>query len=41
MDYVTPAHMVSIPIWLVIPVALLVVIGGWKLLKFILLAMKG
>ena len=32
---------VSIPIWLVIPIAVLVVIGGWKLLKVILLAMKG
>jgi hypothetical protein len=34
-------RMVSIPIWLVLPALLLVVVGGWKLVKLILLMLKG
>jgi hypothetical protein len=33
--------MVSIPISLVLPVLLLVVVGGWKLVKLLILALKG
>ena len=33
--------MYAIPIWLVIPVLLLLVIGGVKLVKLLLMALKG
>jgi hypothetical protein len=29
------------PIWLVIPVLLLVLLGGWKLVKLLMMALKG
>ena len=33
--------MVAIPVWLVIPVLLLLVLGGVKLVKLLLMALKG
>jgi len=33
--------MVAIPVWLVIPVLLLLVLGGVKLVKLFLMALKG
>jgi hypothetical protein len=34
-------HMYAVPIWLVIPVLLLLVLGGVKLVKVLLMALKG
>lgn len=34
-------YAVQIPIWVVIPVLLLLVLGGWKLVKLFLMALKG
>jgi hypothetical protein len=34
-------HMYTVPIWLVIPVLLLLVLGGVKLVKLLLMALKG
>jgi hypothetical protein len=34
-------YAVQIPIWVVIPVLLLLVLGGWKLVKLLLMALKG
>ena len=36
----TSVHMVAVPAWLVIPVVLVLVLGGWKLVK-VLWAMFG
>ena len=32
---------VQIPMWVVIPVVVLVIFGGWKLVKLLALALKG
>jgi hypothetical protein len=34
-------HVYTIPIWLVIPVLLLVILGGVKLVKLLVAALKG
>lgn len=37
----TAVHMVSIPVWLVVPIALLLVVGGCKLLKLVFVGNEG
>jgi len=37
----TGIHVYSVPIWLVIPVLVLLVLGGVKLVKLLLMALKG
>lgn len=37
----TGVHMVAIPVWLLIPLLLLLVLGGVKLVKLLLMALKG
>jgi len=37
----TGGFMFAVPIWLVIPVLLLLVIGGVKLVKLLLMALRG
>jgi hypothetical protein len=34
-------HVISVPVWLLTPVLLLLVLGGIKLLKLLLMALKG
>jgi hypothetical protein len=37
----TGGFMFSVPIWVVLPVLLLLVLGGVKLVKMLLMALKG
>ena len=40
MDYVD-GWAVQIPVWVVVPILLLIVFGVWKLVKLFILAAKG
>ena len=40
MDEFQSFHMVTIPIWIAIPVVVIVLVGGWKLAKLLWTAMS-
>ena len=39
--FMSGGFMFAVPVWVVIPVLLLLVLGGVKLVKFLLMALKG
>jgi hypothetical protein len=41
MDSAGGVDFVTIPIWIAVPVLLLVLLGAWKLVKLLLLALRG
>jgi hypothetical protein len=41
MNYGASVGFVAIPIWIALPVVLLVLFGAWKLVKLLLLALRG
>ena len=41
MDSAGGVELVTIPIWIAVPVLLAVLLGAWKLVKLLLLALRG
>jgi hypothetical protein len=41
MNFVGDVDFVAIPIWIALPVLLLLLFGVWKLVKIVLLALRG